>query len=172
MYDNEFNTTGYPLAHLFTFRCYGTWLPGDSRGTITKDHNIYGTRYLPPDWKRRELSEDLMSHDPVRLDGPMRAAVETAIRETCEIRKWEIFALNVRTNHVHCVASIGDRSPDKALSALKANATRVLREAGLLKNSQPAWAAKGSKRYLWNDEAVFHAIEYVVSGQGGELPKF
>ncbi|HUF05645.1 MAG TPA: transposase [Aridibacter sp.] len=71
-----------------------------------------------------------MSHDPVTLDGRMRSVVDGAIRETCEIRRWELFALNVRTNHVHCVVSIGNSSPNKALSALKANLTRALPRSG------------------------------------------
>ena len=56
--------------------------------------------------------------------------VETAIRETCRIRKWELLALNVRTNHVHAVVST-KQIPERVLNALKANATRRLREKEL-----------------------------------------
>ena len=33
-------------------------------------------------------------------------------------------------------------------------------------------AEKGSKRYLWNERSVKQAIDYVLYGQGDELPNF
>jgi hypothetical protein len=30
------NDTDIPLAYLITFRCYGTWLHGDKRGSIDR----------------------------------------------------------------------------------------------------------------------------------------
>jgi hypothetical protein len=38
------NDTDLPLGYLITFRCYGTWLHGDERGSIDRFHN----RYSPP----------------------------------------------------------------------------------------------------------------------------
>jgi hypothetical protein len=35
----EFNDDHIPLAYLITFRCYGTWLHGDSRGSVDRFHN-------------------------------------------------------------------------------------------------------------------------------------
>ena len=35
---------------------------------------------------------------------------------------------------------------------------------------QTPWADKGSKRYLWNERGVTRAIDYVLYGQGDELP--
>ena len=32
------------------------------------------------------------------------------------------------------------------------------------------WAENGSKRYLWNERSVTRAIDYVLYGQGDELP--
>ena len=38
---------GYPLGFLITFRCYGTWLHGDERGSIDRGHNSPGEEPLP-----------------------------------------------------------------------------------------------------------------------------
>jgi hypothetical protein len=38
----EFNPDRVPLAYLITFRAYGTWLHGDSRGSVDRFHNRYG----------------------------------------------------------------------------------------------------------------------------------
>jgi hypothetical protein len=37
-----------PLAYFIMFRSYGTWLHGDSRGSVDRLHNTYGTPRLPP----------------------------------------------------------------------------------------------------------------------------
>jgi REP element-mobilizing transposase RayT len=80
--------------------------------------------------------------------------------------------LNVRTNHVHAVIDIGTKDADHALNALKANATRQMREDKLWTFTHSPWAEKGSKRKLWNERSVAEASDYVINGQGDELPDF
>jgi hypothetical protein len=58
------------------------------------------------------------------------------------------------------------------LKAFKANATRKLREEKLWEHGFSPWARKGSKPRLWNEKSVEKAIDYVLNGQGDELPKF
>ena len=77
--------------------------------------------------------------------------------------------MNVRTNHVHTVVS-AQCKPEKILTALKANATRKLREAGCWKRNDSPWADRGSKKYLWTEEDVVDAIAYVEYDQGEPLP--
>jgi REP element-mobilizing transposase RayT len=83
-----------------------------------------------------------------------------------------LLAINVRTNHVHAVISIGNKSAQQARIALKSNATRQLREDGLWNFEHTPWADKGSRRKLWNEKSVSEAVNYVVNGQGDELPNF
>jgi hypothetical protein len=65
---------------------------------------------------------------------------------------------------------IGEKSSSVALNAMKANSTRELRCAGLWNEGTSPWSERGSKRYLWNEKSVGRAIEYVVYGQGDDLP--
>jgi hypothetical protein len=76
------------------------------------------------------------------------------------------------SNHAHVVASIGTKKPTRALGALKANATRQMREDGCWPFEHSPWVDKGSCRYLWNERSVERAIDYVINGQGDELPEF
>ena len=80
-------------------------------------------------------------------------------------------AFNVRTNHVHTVVC-ADRDADLVLNAFKANATRKLREELLWSYDFSPWVRKGSKRKLWNEQSVARAIQYVLYGQGEDLPDF
>ena len=106
------------------------------------------------------------------MSATQRASVEHAIRDTCSRRSWDLHAFNVRTNHVHTVVSIGIKKPEIALNAFKANATRQMREDGCWCHAHSPWVDKGSKRHLWNERSVQLAIEYVLYGQGDDLPDF
>ena len=166
------NNTETPLAVFFTFRAYGTWLHGDERGSVDRKNNLYRSPRIIRNNNWQKFNEQLLLHPPFNLDAACRASVEKAILDTCSKRKWDLNAFNVRTNHVHSVISIGAYSADRALGALKANATRQLKEDGLWKHEHSPWADKGSKRRLWNERNVWLACDYVNNGQGGDLPEF
>jgi len=166
------NDTDIPLGYLITFRCYGTWLHGDARGSIDRFHHQYKSHYLPHSDRRVEVSRRLLKSRPNSLDAKQRKTVEQAIRAVCEYRGWHLHAVSVRTNHVHSVVSIGNITPARALNAFKAYATRAMRERRCWNHSYSPWADRGSKRYLWNEKSMALAVDYVLNGQGDELPEF
>jgi REP element-mobilizing transposase RayT len=124
------NDTDIPLAYLITFRTYGTWLHGDARGSVNRFRNQYKSRRLPPEPRWLEINTERLAGEIVLLNAVQRNCIEAAIKETCTFRKWDLLAINVRTNHVHTVASIGSKKPEIALNAFKANPTRRMRESG------------------------------------------
>ena len=166
------NDRDTPLAFLITFRSYGTWLHGDERGSVNRFRNQYNSRRLPPEKKWVQTNTQRLKGEIVVLTAAQRACVEAAVHETCEIRQWQLHAMNARTNHVHTVVAIGAKKPDVALNAFKANATRKMREDGCWHSELSPWVAKGSKRYLWNERSLARAIDYVLYGQGDDLPDF
>lgn len=172
--DNKimWNETDIPLAYLITFRCYGTWLPGEERGSIDRLHNIYKSHYREPNPQLQIFNLQELKSEPVSLDATRRKIAELAIREVCSYQNWVLRALNIRTNHVHTVVSIGTESPSKALNKFKAYATRRMRERGCWDFDHSPWASRGSKRRLWNERNIEIAVDYVVNGQGDALPDF
>jgi REP element-mobilizing transposase RayT len=164
----DFNDRSSPVGYLITFRCYGTWLHGDERGSVDRHHRVYGAPGLPPSAPRRKHDRDLLKQPPVTLNSQQRAATQAAIRETCQIRRWHLWTVNVRTNHVHVVVS-ASKKPEALLSALKANATRAMREARLWTSELSPWEFRGSKKYLWNETQLADAIAYVEYDQGEPL---
>jgi hypothetical protein len=74
-------------------------------------------------------------------------------------------AAHVRTTHVHVVIAAKER-PERILHDMKAYATRALNQAGLDDGDIRRWPRHGSTRYLWQDEAVESAINYVIRRQG------
>lgn len=151
-----------PLAYLISFRCYGTWLHGDERGSVDRFHNRYGTPMLPSNSAQLHQACRRLTREPIALSPEQRDCVERALRETCALRKWALRALSARTNHVHAVISSEVR-PALILNALKANATRLMREEGHWRQSQSPWSDSGSKRYIWSDASLKRAIDYVLN---------
>lgn len=160
--ENEF-----PLAYLITFRTYGNWLHGDKRYSVDvhRDMNIYGASKVLPNDRLSDLMRRNMKNRSFALDMQQRALVSEAMNEVCQYRQYRILALNVRTNHIHVVVSAQEK-PEKITDTFKQYATRKLRERKAIDlNTQP-WSRGRSRRYLWKDENVDAAINYVLYCQG------
>ena len=119
-----------------------------------------------------QISMARMKHEPVHLPAIRRESIVKAVSETCEIRGWYLWTVNVRTNHVHTVVSAPQATADAVLTAFKANATRKMRENDCWPFDHSPWARKGSKRRLWNERSIARAVDYVMNGQGEDLPDF
>jgi len=156
------------LAFLITFRCYGTWLHGDERGAVDRrEYHTYGRPGMPPNRKLLNHEKTALKHSAILLNHAQREIVEVAIREVCMHRHYYLHAINVRTNHVHSVVT-APRRPEHVMESFKAYATRKLREADLLGRDVKPWARHGSTPYLWTEEQIQRAIDYVINGQGEE----
>jgi hypothetical protein len=172
MSEYEWDDNDYPLAFLITIRTHGTWLHGDQRSSVDRHgRSGYGSERIGLDPVFSVTMDRNMSSEPVILDGQQRAIVDAAIREVCAIRHFRLFAIHVRTNHGHVVVG-AESPPNRVLSAFKANATRELREAGLIASGFKVWSRGGSTRYLWKLRDVERAVDYTVNGQGDDLPDF
>ena len=123
---------GYPLGYMITFRCYGTWLHGDSRGAMDRrNHNCPGDPLMPADARLWASRRAALTQAPMQLDAAQRGLVAETIGAVCCYRNWQLHAAEVRTEHVHVVVS-GECRPEAIMTTLKAWCTRRLREAGLL----------------------------------------
>jgi REP element-mobilizing transposase RayT len=164
----EFQDRTWPLGYLITFRCYGTWLHGTERGSIDRrNYNRYGTPDMPANEKLVDDERAELKNPAILLTRAQSDVVASAIREVCQHRAYVLHALNVRTNHVHSVVSASCK-PEHVMDSFKAYATRKLREENLLSRDVKPWARHGSTPYLWTEEEVKRAIEYVLNGQGDE----
>lgn len=164
----DFDDNEFPLAYLISFRCYGTWVHGDNRGSVDRKQNVYGTSKIAPNRRLQNSDAKQLRHPPQQLDARKRKVVENAVREVCEHRQYILRAINVRTNHVHTVVTAA-RKPEPILIAFQAYSTRALRKQRLISADVKPWARHGSTPYLWKQRDVEKGIEYVLLGQGDEL---
>ena len=156
-----------PLAYFLTWKTYGTWLPGDQRGWVA-----YRRGMQIPDPVREKTAAARLTESPCYLAELERALVEKTIRDHCGVRKWTLYAVNCRSNHVHVVVA-GNCHPKSIREQLKAWCTRKLKEleecrrkdASVSKKleqiRQNWWAERGSG-YFINDEQGLQAVVFYV----------
>jgi REP element-mobilizing transposase RayT len=164
------------VTFLITFTCYGSPLPGDSRGSC--DHVRKGERrLLTPfadcesqanalfeEYRRRQMRQP-----PYILSTEQsRALVRDAVVNVCPFRAWFLYALHVRTNHLHGIVEADD-DPSRVMKDWKAYATRSLRSAGLAGPDRLVWTHGGNARRIASPDGLRQAMRYVLEGQGDPL---
>jgi REP element-mobilizing transposase RayT len=161
---------------LLTWRTYGTWLPGDPRGSVTRvregdgprvEHDTPGTPVEPPMPGLEASARAGMTAEPAFLDAAQADAAVDQFRETAAFRGWQLLAAAAMCNHVHVVVGVpGDPSPDKLLGDFKAWGTRRLNDGWGRRPNGTWWADGGSKRKLADERAVRAAVAYVARQPG------
>ena len=112
-----------------------------------------------------------MKQPEYRLDAGRRDVVLKTIREVSLHRKWKLWAVHVRTNHVHSIVT-GTPKPEKIMGDFKAWCSRRLREAFEEPAERERWTEHGSNPYLWTEEVLRAKIDYVLNGQGEPMARY
>lgn len=169
------------LTWLLTNTTYGTWLPGDRRGSVTSvrdrrpddprgttriEHDRPGEPWEPSRPGLRRSAEKLLKGPPIYLTLPQAEALLAQFIETAEFRGWVLLAVSIMANHYHVVIQAPeDVNADRVLSDLKAYATRRLSREFGAPTSKTWWTSKGSQRWLRDDRAVADGTNYVLYKQ-------
>ena len=169
-------------AWLLTSTYYGTWLPGDRRGSVTSvrdhrpddpastvrfEHDLPGEPYEEPIPELEHSARELMTGPAIFLAAAHAIVLREQFLATATFRKWEPFAISIMFNHFHMVvrAPVAVK-PDKLLGDFKAYGSRKLSENFGKPASETWWTYGGSKRKV-RDEAS--AIYYVLHKQPNPL---
>ena len=91
----------------------------------------------------------------------MRVVVEAAINEICQFRGWHLWAVSVRTNHVHTVVTAPEYDPELVRDQMKAKATRELRDGFTTWQDRPVWSRKGDIEFLDTEDDIEACVIYV-----------
>jgi REP element-mobilizing transposase RayT len=152
-----------PRAYFLTFTCYGVRLHGDVRGSVDRKRPPPLGRYSPENPRRFRYEQRVMTAEPASLSEPEREVVLEEIRRTCEFEDWFLHAAHVRSTHVHLVLT-ARKAPEMVTKELKAYASRALNQR--FGRKEKRWARHGSTKWLWSDDEVYGAIQYVGHEQG------
>jgi REP element-mobilizing transposase RayT len=161
------------LAYFITFTTYGTWLHGTDKGmgSVDDEHNQFGTPFIAPDIDRFSAALDAMKQPPYTLDASRRDIVRDAIVGLAAEKQWRLWALHVRSNHVHVVVT-ADRDPGRLMSDMKARASRDLNRLESDQAERMRWTRHGSTRHLFEWSAVEEKVRYTLDEQGERMAYF
>ena len=158
---------------LLTWTTYGSWLPGDERGSITavRPHfasgprihqNLPGTPYAETMPGLRAAAVERMHGPPILLGSEQAEALLKQFRETAGHRGWDLDAVAVMANHVHLVITVdGDPEPSMLLRDFKSYGSRALNLRWGKPVNGTRWTDGGSKRKLPDEDARQAAIAYL-----------
>jgi REP element-mobilizing transposase RayT len=166
---------------LLTNTTFGTWLPGDRRGSVTSvrdrregdpltsariEHDVPGEPWeesLPGLVRSAQL---LMTGPPIYFQLRYAEIVLAQFQETAAHRDWVLHAAAIMANHFHLVVQVpGDPRPKKILADFKAYGSLALNREFGQPESETWWTTRGSKRKLDGARAVESAIAYVLYRQ-------
>jgi REP element-mobilizing transposase RayT len=166
---------------LLTSTTYGTWLPGDPRGSVTSvrdvrpgeagrevrfEHDLPGEPWEDAVPGLQRAAMEAMAGPPIYLDLAQAEALLAQFQETARHREWTLLAVAVMANHVHLVVEVpGDPNPGKVLGDFKAYGSRTLSGRFGRPPADTWWTAEGSKRKLKDERAVADAVHYVLYKQ-------
>jgi hypothetical protein len=172
-------------AWLLTCTTYGTWLPGDPRGSVTSvrdqrpsdgpwvvrfEHDLPGEPYEGAITGLEQSARGLMNGPAIYFDLEKAEAVSAQFLETAGYRGWTVRALAVLYNHFHLVVEVlDDPGPEKVLADFKAYGSRTLNRKYGQPPSETWWTSRGSKRKLADENALGGAIYYVLHKQPNPL---
>jgi REP element-mobilizing transposase RayT len=160
-----------------TWTTYGTWLPGDARGSVSDVRNDLGmkVRQNAPGERSSEYrpslanyARDRMNEDAVWLDRSHAEQLFDQFVETAAFRKWTLFAVAIMANHIHVVMGVlDDPAPDDLKKDIKAYASRRLNRQFGPRPHRTWWTEGGSARKLDDEASIREAVRYV---RGQEFP--
>jgi hypothetical protein len=172
-------------AWLFTNTYYGTWLPGDERGSVTSvrqrraedpssefrvEHDRLGTPVEGSMPSLRRSAIERMKGPPIYFDEQKAKILLAQLKETSSQRGWILRYASIMRNHAHWIALIPyELTEAKALADYKAYGSRALNREFGVPQSGTWWTSKGSKRLLTDDASLSAALHYVLHQQPGSL---
>ncbi|MFH1919039.1 MAG: hypothetical protein ABIP48_04010, partial [Planctomycetota bacterium] len=159
---------------LITWTCYGTWLPGDKRGYVSDSfrpdgsripkENTPGTAYSDGDQYTRRLARQRQKWPTVYLNAEQAAVVVQRLVTSAVERDWRILRSAVMSNHVHVVVVDCPEDGPGVRRALKGPTQARLSEDA--RRPRRWWTQGGSDRYLYGENAIQRAVNYVATQHG------
>ncbi len=153
----------------FTWRTYGTWLPGVP-GFVGTYRTVHGRRVVDNQYNQlttepipalARYAKGVQTHVPVYLAPEQAPVVLLELLRTCTFRGWRPDAIAVMPDHVHVlVAVVGDPDPANVLGEFKSYVSRALNRI----NPRPKgwwWVDGGSKRRVRNEMGRATVICYI-----------
>lgn len=159
---------------LLTWTVYGSWLPGDARGSVTRvrdgvperspriERDAPETPYVDAIPELVDSVRRRMKGEALVLSVEQATVIARTMEGVCRHRRWELLAGSVMSNHVHVVVAAREAIDSTfVLRDLKSYSARAMNERWNRPASGTWWTQSGSRRPLRDETAIGAACEYV-----------
>jgi REP element-mobilizing transposase RayT len=140
------------IGYMVTWTTYGTWLQGDERGYV-KNGEI-----LPANDKLNSANQNQQKFQTVKLNSSQKQIVQNTILQESHKINQKIFAIAVRSNHIHIVAGVSSEAIEQIVQRFKRMSTLYLHNAGL---NGKVWSTGFDKRFCFTEKEIKQKIKYV-----------
>ncbi len=162
------NKKPIPHAYFITCRTYGTWLHGDKRESVDRNHNVFLTPKIKQNVGLQNRMQNVCNEEAFMMNASQRQIVLQSIIDTCQCSQWHLYTAHVRVNHMHVVLK-SEKEPEKIATTLKAYATRYLKKHHPQLNRERFWSRGASTGYIFQSDNIFRAMQYTIEEQGKEM---
>jgi REP element-mobilizing transposase RayT len=163
-----------PFALFITWTCYGTWLPGDSRGHVSDTlqpgsasipkNNAPQTEHSPGHEFTLKTAMQRQRFGTVKLTTEQARHLANNLLEVARKHDWRILRAAVMYNHIHLVITDCPDDGPGVRRILKGNSQAKLNH--IYQETKRWWTRGGSNRYLHSEEAIRATIKYVAEQKG------
>ena len=129
------------------------------------------TPLLEPDSDHLAEQKLLMVQPPFFMDVQHREVVLNSIIKLFQKRSWELFAIHVRSNHIHLLGS-AEVKPERVMHDCKSFSSRGLNCASLDDPDRRRWTRGGSTRWIKNEIAFDDVMDYILNRQGEVMSRW
>jgi len=167
-------------TYFLTWTTYGSWLPGDSRGFVsrvpvgTDEYTIHNRVGTPQDADMplvREAAEARMRGAKIVFGREHAHCCRAAFEEVAERNEYVLHACAVMATHVHVVLRSESHEGPELLRFLKGVSSRRLTQMFGKPDAPSWWTRHGSRRLLTNPDSRAGAVRYTLT-QDGPLTVF
>jgi len=163
------------IAHHLILTGYGHWLPGDPRGSMSREVRTegmigrgephYGRRRnqpTRPELRRfRREAEARLQHPVLWFEEEPRRHIGEAFGQVIVAERLTCYACAVLRNHAHLVVRKHRLRGEEIIDLLKPTSRQALSAKGLLPAFHPLWSSDRCDIFKDTPEAVRAAIDYV-----------
>lgn len=153
------------IGFMATWTTYGSWLQGSKKGYV-KNGTI-----LPANAELEKSNKALLKRDEITIPKNLRIIVKNAIlKEAADIGQ-KVYAIAVRSNHVHIVVESVSKRCGYSVGRFKKAATKELRKYGyndkvwtkglVLRSEAMLRRVAFDKRYCHSEQELGKKIKYV-----------
>ncbi len=159
-------------TYLLTWTTYGTWLPGDSRGFVSRVptpgrgsviHNHPGEPYDADQPRLAAAARKRMGDGQVVLSTPHARECLAGFRQVANRYGFDLYAGVVLRTHVHLLVASEETEGPRLLHLFKGVTSRRLGQRFGRRPGGEWWTRHGSRRLLPDGEAVERAFHYVMN---------